>query len=63
MKWVWPLNWHFRIRELERQLATERAMNRQLELSPRAANLQNTMITSTYSAALMSIAGTYASRS
>lgn len=63
MKWVWPLSWYFRIRELERQLVAERAMNHKLEMSLRAANIQNTMLVSTYSAAVTSMAASVLKRS
>jgi len=58
--WVWPFNWYCRFRELERENAALRQMNREMELRLRAQTVAETAMMVAYTSSLIAIAETYA---
>jgi hypothetical protein len=59
MKWIWPLSWYFRIRELEREVALLRAVALELQGKLTAAYIEQSCLASTYSSAMASMASIY----
>lgn len=62
MKWIWPISWYWRIRELEAQVATLKVRERELEARIRAQAIAQTSMIATYTAAVASIAATVEKR-
>jgi hypothetical protein len=61
MKWVWPINWYLRIRELEAKCAALERKNLELDSAFRAAAIQQTAMAAAYVAAVASITSTLSS--
>lgn len=57
--WIWPLNWYFRVRELERENATLRAINLEMERRLRTQVMMETSLTSMYTQSLLAMAANY----
>lgn len=56
MRWVWPLSWHYRIRELQAENELLRAQVRKLDNQLTASRLQHTSLTIAYTSAVASLA-------
>ena len=52
MKWIWPINWYLRIRQLESEVAHLQRKNLELDAALRAAAISQTALTSTYVSAV-----------
>jgi len=61
MKWIWPLNWYLRIRELEAKCTALERKNLELDAAFRAAAFQQTAMTAAYVAAVASISSSISS--
>lgn len=57
--WIWPLNWYFRVRELERENAALRAMNFEMERRLHTQVLMEASLSNMYTQSLIAMAANY----
>jgi hypothetical protein len=57
-KWIWPISWYWRIRELETQIFTLKARERELLAQIRAQAVESALMTGLYIAVVDSMAET-----
>jgi hypothetical protein len=62
MRWIWPISWYWRIRQLEAHNELLRAQNRKLNAQLRAAAIQQSSLASVYTSALASVAAMQSER-
>lgn len=62
MRWLWPISWYWRIRDLQEQVAALKARKRELEAQVRAQAIEQIAMMATYTAAVASITATIEKR-
>lgn len=61
MKWIWPINWYWRVRQLEAENELLRAQNRKLDSNLRALAIQQASLAALYSSSMASVVAIRAS--
>lgn len=56
MRWIWPISWYWRIRQLKAENELLRAQNRKLDALLRAAAIKQASLATAYTCSLASVA-------